>query len=357
MAFWVEKFSTPALILNYDIMMKNIETMSKFVKKNNINLRPHVKTHKCPTIGHLQLKAGAKGICVAKVGEAEIFAQCGFDDILIANEVVNISQIKRLINLNKWSLVRVCVDSEKNIKDLSKFATKENVELEVLIDLNVGMGRTGVSPGEPALKLAKVIKNSQGLKLIGLQAYEGHLTPMMNFEQRKVQTEECMRMAVETKDLLNKNGFSINYITASGSGTYMFSAKYDGITEIQPGTYVFSDEHLYRITKDFEIATTVLGTICNQTGTKKFTIDVGSKAIAIGDGKPIFKNFPRFKIRVITEEHTQLKALGAIIELGQQIELIPAHICPTVNLYDYFTVIRNNKVIAKWNILARGKNY
>ena len=139
-------------------MQRNIEIMAKFAKENNINLRPHIKTHKIPIIGHIQLKAGAKGIAVAKVGEAEVFAQSGFDDILITNEVIDLGHIKRLIKLNKYTLTRVVVDSEKNILDLSNMASIDNIELEILIDIDVGFGRTGVKPGEPALKLANYIK-------------------------------------------------------------------------------------------------------------------------------------------------------------------------------------------------------
>ncbi len=357
-ASWKENVSTPALIIYYEAMKKNIETMATFAKQNNVKLRPHVKTHKCPNIAHLQLKEGSSGICVHRVGEAEVFSQAGFNDILISNEVVDLSQIKRLIDLNKWNKVRVCVDSEKNVKDLSEIALKANLKLEVLIDLNVGMGRVGVLPGESTLKLAEFIRKASGLKLVGLQAYEGHLTPMTNYEQRKIQTEECMKKVIDTKELLNKNGFSIDYITASGSGTYMFSAKCKGITEIQPGTYVFSDDHLRKVVPDFEIAATVLGTISNHTDKKEYTIDTGSKAMPPGDGKPVFKNFPKFRVNIITEEHLQFKVIGdESFEIGQKLELIPAHICITVNEYDFFTVVKNNEIVGKWPILARGKNY
>ncbi len=355
---WKDEVSTPALIIDYNLMKKNIDTMAKFAKENKINLRPHVKTHKCPIIGKKQLKAGANGICVAKVGEAEVFAQHGFDDILIANEVVELNQAKRLIELNKSKKVRVCVDSENNVKDLSNIATKENVELEVLIELNIGMDRTGVLPGEPALNLANQIKKSPGLKLVGIQAYNAYLTRVADYNDRKAQTEEKHSPIIETRDLLNKNGFDINYITTSGSGEYMFWSKLEGISEIQPGTYVFSDLHLYEVVKDFNIAASVLSTVCNQTAKKKFTIDAGSKAIPQGDGKPIFKDFPNTTIRLMTEEHSQFRASAKDnFEYGQKVELIPAHICITVNLYDFFTVIKDGEIFARWNILARGKNY
>ena len=121
---WKDEISTPSLVVDYNLMKKNVNTMAKFAKEHNIGLRPHVKTHKCPTIGKIQLEAGANGICVARVGEAEIFAENGFDDILIANQVIDFHQIKRLVELNQKSLVRVCVDSEQNITDLNRIASK-----------------------------------------------------------------------------------------------------------------------------------------------------------------------------------------------------------------------------------------
>ncbi|MFX1296988.1 MAG: alanine racemase [Promethearchaeota archaeon] len=355
---WKDNIPTPALILNYNKMLSNIELMAKFAKENNINLRPHVKTHKCPKIGQLQLKAGARGICVARVGEAEIFAQNGFNDILIANQVIDINQIKRLVNLNKSSLVRVCVDSEKNVLDLNKHALKEEIELEVLIEVDIGLGRNGVKPGEPTLRLGNFIKEQKGLKLVGLQGYEGHLISVKDPELRKKQTEECMRYLVDTRDLLNDNGFNINYLTASNTVTYKYSAKYEGITELQPGTYVFNDEHHHILVPEFEIATSVLGTITNNPGKRLYTMDVGLKAATNDNGNPVFKNYPKCKIRVMTEEHSIFRSGPQDnFKIGQKIETIPTHICTTVNLYDFFTIIKDNEIIAKWEILARGKNY
>ncbi len=125
---WYENVSTPALVIDYNKLVKNIETMANFAKENKVNLRPHIKTHKCPKIGQMQLEAGAIGICVATIGEAEVFTEKEFNDILIANEVVEINKMKRLIEINKKNLVRVCVDSKKNVNNLSKLANKENVK-------------------------------------------------------------------------------------------------------------------------------------------------------------------------------------------------------------------------------------
>ncbi|MCK4381231.1 MAG: alanine racemase [Candidatus Lokiarchaeota archaeon] len=355
---WKDKISTPALILNYDIMEKNIEFMANFAKDNNIDLRPHVKTHKCPKIAQMQLKAGAIGICVARIGEAEIFAQNGIDDILIANQVVDLNQIKRLIDLNKKCLVRVCVDSEKNILDLNRVATQNGITLEILFEVDVGLGRNGVKSGEHALELANLIKKQKGLKLVGIQGYEGHLISVKDSEMRKKLTESCMNLLIGTRDLLNDNGFHINYLTASNTVTYKFSVNCKGITEIQPGTYVFNDEHHYKIVDEFNIATTVLGTISNIPGKRFYTIDVGLKAITNDNGNPIFKNFPKSKIKIMTEEHSIFRGTpNTNFKIGQKIEINPTHICTTVNLYDFFTVIKDGEIIGRWDILARGKNY
>ena len=355
---WKNEISTPALIVDYDIMKKNIETMAKFAKQNNIGLRPHVKTHKCPKIGKMQLAAGANGICVAKVGEAEVFAEQGFNDILIANEVIELGQIKRLIELNMKSLVRVCVDSEKNISDLNQVASKERINLEILLEIDVGLGRNGVQPGESALKFANLIKEKSNLKLVGLQGYEGHLTAVVDPDLRKNQTESCMKSLVDTRDLLNKNGFNITYLTASNTVTYKFSAKFDGVTELQPGTYIFNDEHYHGLSPEFDIAVTVLSTVTNNPGKRVYSIDAGLKAATNDNGNPIFKNYPKCKIRVMTEEHSIIRTGPKdLFEIGQKVELYPSHICTTVNLYDFFTVIKDGKVLGRWDILARGKNY
>jgi D-serine deaminase-like pyridoxal phosphate-dependent protein len=356
---WKNEITTPALVLDYNKMMENINTMAKFAKEHDINHRPHVKTHKCPIIAHLQLKAGCKGITVAKVGEAEVFAQSGIDDIFIANQVIVPNHIDRFAKLNKYIKISCAVDSQKNILDLSKIAAQNNTTLKVFLDINLGLGRSGVEPGEPALEMARFIEKTPNIDLVGLFGYEGHLTPMMNLDQKEKMANECFKMIVDTRDLLNENGFEIKDITTSGSGTYRYAVNYDGITEIRPGTYVFSDEHLDMVEKAFKIAVTILGTIQNQTGKKEFTTDAGAKAIATGDGKPEFKDFPRSKIRVMNEEHTQFKAIGLDknLEIGQKIEFYPAHICTTINLHDHIHVIKDNEYVGTWEILARGKSY
>jgi len=353
---WRAEISTPALIVDYDILQRNIKNMAEFARKNHIALRPHVKTHKCPNIAHMQLEAGAEGICVAKVSEAEVFAANGFKDILIANELVSPEKIQRLLELNKSTRTMVAVDAKENIEDLNKFASKADQELEVLIDVNVGLNRTGVEPSAPALELAKLIEQSSHLTLLGLQAYEGHLTYLKDFNQKEERTNACMKRTVETKELIEREGIACPVITAAGSGTYMITGKYPGITEIQPGTYVFNDHHIHSVVPELEIALTVLTTINNTPTKGMITLDMGQKSIINDMGSPLFKGYgKKIKAMVLTEEHCQCTH-GPKLEfnLGDKLEAIPAHVCPTVNLYDFFYVIQKGEIIDKWPISARG---
>ena len=359
---WKDDISTPALVIDYYNLKDNIDKMAKFARDNNVNLRPHVKTHKCPEIARMQVEAGAKGICVSKVAEAEVFVEHGFDDILIANQIIGLDKIQRLVNLNKKARVSVAVDSHKNVLDLNDSASRSNVNLEILIDVDVGLGRTGVKTTQDVVEIADMIKNASNLKLIGIMGYEGHLTYLVDEQLRESQTNACMKKLVGIKDLLNEKGHDINYITAAGSGTYMFAAKYPGITEIQPGTYVFWDLHMNNtIPGLFEQAITILAIINNKTKKNAFTLDMGSKSCSIADGLPKFKdNTELLKMRLLTEEHGQFKAKKKIrdnLEIGDKLELIPAHVCPTMNLYDVYYVKKDDKIVDKWKILARGMNY
>ena len=353
---WKNEISTPALIVDFKILQKNIHYMANFAAECGIKLRPHVKTHKCPLIAQMQMEAGAEGICVAKVSEAEVFAASGIKDILIANEIISPEKIQRVLNLNRYSKTMVVVDSKKNIEDLNRAAEKKNQILDLLIDINVGLNRTGVPPGPPALELAQLIAQSPHLKLCGLQAYEGHLTYIKDFAQKEERTKACMESVVQTKELIESEGIVCEAITAGGSGTFMITGKYPSITEIQPGTYVFNDHHINSFVPELVIALTVLTTVNNLPDKGIVTLDMGSKSMSSDMGMPLFKGYGKsMKVMALTEEHCQCTyGPNYRFTLGEKIEAIPAHVCTTVNLYDYFYVIDEETLIGRWGILARG---
>jgi len=354
---WKNQVTTPALIVDYGILQQNIYYMANFAAECGVKLRPHVKTHKCPPVADMQIEAGAEGICVAKVSEAEVFAVNGIKDILITNEIIAPEKILRLLDLNRYTRTRVVVDSKQNIEDLNKLAEGRNQVLEVLIDINVGMNRTGVLPGQAALELAQLIAQSPNLKLCGLQAYEGHLTYIKDFAQKEERTRACMASVVETKELIENEGIICETITAGGSGTFMITAKCPGVTEIQPGTYVYNDHHINSFVPELLIALTVLTTVNNFPAQGIVTLDMGSKSMSSDMGMPLFKGYGKsMKVLALTEEHCQC-TYGPKYEfhLGEKIEAIPAHVCTTVNLYDYFYIIDDGELTGRWDILARGK--
>jgi len=348
------KITTPALVLDKKKLEKNIKYMANFAKDNNIKLRPHVKTHKCPIIGKMQLEAGAIGITVAKVSEAEVFVKYGFNDILIANEIVSEEKIINLLQLAKNNKITVAVDSIKNIKDLDRLTQKYNVNLNVLIDINVGLDRTGVKPGTPALELGKLINNAPLLRLEGLMAYEGHLSFIKDEENRRLETEKCMELVYNTKNIIEDEGIEIHTISAGGTPTYKFTAKCPGITEIQPGTYVFMDSHYRFLVPEFEVSLTILSTVISKPTKRIATLDMGSKSVYV-EGNPVFLVSDKIKVSLITEEHCQISCRGISINIGDKLQAIPPHVCPTVNLHDYYIVVEDDEIIGTWEISARGK--
>ena len=350
-----KEISTPALIIDKRKLEKNIKTMAKFAKNNKINLRPHVKTHKCPIIARMQIEAGAKGITVAKVSEAEVFVKNGFNDILIANEIVSEEKIIKLLELAKENTISVAVDSIKNVKDLDRLSSKLQIELNILIDIDVGLCRTGIKPGEPALELAQLVSKAPMLNLKGIMGYEGHLSFIKDPEEKETKTRICMQKLIDTKTLFEDNSLKVSVISAGGTPTYKYAGSYPGITEIQPGTYVFMDHHYAPMLPEFEITLTILTTIISKPIKRMATLDMGSKSVYY-DGYPKFIESRKIKVQVLTEEHCQVTYRGINLEIADKIQAIPAHVCPTVNLYNYFTVIEDNELIGTWKISARGKN-
>ncbi|MHA1269378.1 MAG: DSD1 family PLP-dependent enzyme [Candidatus Helarchaeota archaeon] len=350
-----QKISTPSLVLDKKKLEYNIRVMSNFVKENSVNLRPHVKTHKCEIIGRMQLDAGAIGITVAKVSEAEVFAENGFNDILIANEIVCEEKIVKMLKLAKNHKITVSVDSIKNIKDLDKLSGKFKTKLDLLIDIDVGLSRTGVKPGLPALDLAKLIKSAPYLELKGLMGYEGHLSMIKDPEIKEIETNKCMKKLIDTKELLEREGFEISVVSAGGTPTYKYTGKYPGITEIQPGTYVFMDYHYAPMLPEFDIALFILTTVMSKPDKRLATLDMGSKTVYY-DGYPRFIESDKIKVQALTEEHSQVTFRNINLEIGDKLQAIPPHVCPTVNLYDYYTVIEDNEIIGQWKISARGKS-
>ncbi len=348
---------TPALCLDIEAVEANIQRMADYFRDSPVCLRPHAKTHKCPTLARMQLEAGAIGITCAKLGEAEVLAAAGIHDILIANQIVGAGKIARLVNLAAYTEVMVAVDDAANVAELDAAAQAKGVRLRVLIELNIGMDRCGVLPGEPALMLARRIAAAPGLRLEGLMGYEGHTVFIHDPDERRAKTEASVKLLVDTAELLRRHGIPAPIVSSGGTGTHFITGRYPGVTEVQTGSYITMDsQYREEVGIDFAYGLTVLTTVTSVRSPDRAIIDAGLKTVTRDFGLPRVIAPPGWELVDLSEEHGHLRrAGGAPLKPGDKVELVPNHGCTTINLHDEFHVIRGGVLEAVWPIAARGK--
>lgn len=359
-----DEIPTPALLLDLDAFESNIAIMASHLRAQGRGFRPHGKTHKCPAIARILIDAGAIGICAARLSEAEVFAGHGIPGLLVTTAVIGRSKIVRAIELAAGAPDTIfCVDHAPNVRDLNDAAAVRQITLNLAVDLY--FGRTGVAPGNPALDLVKLIDSLPHVAFAGLQAYDGaaaHTTP---FEARQARTKDSMRRAVETRRLIEQAGIECPMVTGGSTGTYRIDAAIDGVTEIQPGSFVFMDMEYGRIGgvqgpdySDFRHALTVASTVVSRP--PGFAIvDAGYKAFSTD------RPFPPEPVDLegVTygwagDEHGRLDLSKSMrdLKVGDRIEFIPPHCDPTVNLYDCVHAMRGDRIEGIWAIAARGKS-
>jgi D-serine deaminase-like pyridoxal phosphate-dependent protein len=348
---------TPALCLDIEVVERNIRHMADYLCEGPVRLRPHCKTHKSPALARMQLAAGAIGVTCAKLGEAEVMAAAGIKDLLIANQVVGPVKIARLANLAGYTDVIVAVDNARNIADLSAAAAAKGVRLRVLVEVEIGHGRCGVPPGQPALDLARTVMASPGLRLAGLMGYEGHAIMTPDPVERRAQTEAALALLTGTADLLRAQGIPVEIVSSGGTGTYFITGEYPGITELEAGSYITMDRQ-YRETVgiDFEYGLTVLSTVVSVRGSDYAICDAGLKALTRDFGMPLVVDPPGWELTGLSEEHGHLNRVdGPPLDVGAKVEIVPNHGCTTINLYDTYHVVREGTLEALWPVAARGR--
>jgi 3-hydroxy-D-aspartate aldolase len=359
----LDAVDTPALLLDLDAFERNIERMAKAVAGSSVKLRPHAKSHKCPVIALRQIAAGAIGVCCQKVGEAEAMVYGGVSNVLVSNQIVGTSKIARLVALAKQAWVGVCADHPANVKDLSDAAVAFGVRLPVLVEVNVGMDRCGVEPGEPTLALAKQIAASPGLRFAGLQAYHGSAQHLREHAKRKEAIDLAVSKISQTVALLGRQALPCEMITGAGTGTYRFETASGLYTELQAGSYIFMDADYAKnlapdgsLWSDFEHSLFVYTTVMSRPTPDRAVVDAGLKAHSVDSGMPWVAGMPDVEYVRASDEHGKLtlKDPGRTLPLGEKVRLIPGHCDPTVNLYDWYVGYRGNRVEALWPITARG---
>jgi D-serine deaminase-like pyridoxal phosphate-dependent protein len=352
------EIDTPALCLDLGAVERNLKRMADFFTPLEAGLRPHFKTHKTPLLAHMQIEAGAVGITCAKLGEAEVLAQSGIKDILIANQVVTAEKIRRLVSLAAYTDVMVAVDDRGNVRDLDAAARRRGVRVRVLIEVDVGMKRCGVPPDRTVVGLARDIMGCGSLRLEGVMGYEGHAVMIPDPEKRKVAAEDAMGLLVHAAGLLERAGVPVRIVSGGGTGTYAATARCPGVTEVQAGSYLTMDRQ-YRENvgiREFEYALTLLATVIHADD-RLAVGDAGMKSLSTDFGMPGVLSPPGWRVRGLAEEHCFLEnAGGARLKPGDVIELVPGHGCTTINLHDAFHVLRDGALEGVWRISARGKS-
>jgi D-serine deaminase-like pyridoxal phosphate-dependent protein len=354
---------TPALVIDVPLARRNIERLAKYAANAGIRVRPHTKTHKLRELARMQLEAGAIGITVAKTGEAEAISDPG-QDLLMAYPPVGVGRAERLAALARDRTVRAAVDSPAAIDSVSNAARAAGVTIGMLVDLDVGMHRTGVPTPADTLPLAQAIDRAQHVRLEGIMIYPGHVdgTPV----EQVAELQRIDELVRETIELWHKHGLQAAIISGGSTPTAYQSHHITRQTEIRPGTYVFNDMNTVRggyVTVD-DCAARVLATVVSDAVPGQVVIDSGSKTLAadryaaIADaGFGHVVEYPDARITRLTEEHAQVDVRNCTKQpkVGDRVTVIPNHICPCVNLQPEVWWYEPDDTLRRMEVDARGR--
>jgi D-serine deaminase-like pyridoxal phosphate-dependent protein len=357
--------NTPALVIDRDKLERNIAAMAAFAKKHGLSLRPHAKTHKSIEIARLQMAAGALGVCCAKLGEAEALADGGIGNILITSPVVTPQAIARLVALHeRIGGLMVCVDNPDNVDALAHALKDASRPLPLVVDIDPGIRRTGVSSPEAAVALAERIAKAPALTFAGVQYYCGVQQHIEAYADRRAAIEERTAYLRSVIEKLTTAGHPPKIVSGGGTGTHAIDAELGAFTELQVGSYVFMDRQ-YEIcdlrgdgVSPFEQALQVDTHVVSANSQGMATLDAGFKAMSTDGGSPkVLEGAPESAMFVFMgDEHGALIAMDHPFQIGDSVTLAPPHCDPTVNLYDAYHVVRDGTLVDIWPISARGRS-
>ena len=361
------KLATPALVVDLDVLERNIAKMAEHARAQRIALRPHAKTHKCAEIARRQIAAGALGICTAKLGEAEALADAGIDSILITSPIVTDGALARALALNaKLRELRIVCDDAEIATKLDAAARVSGQRLRVVVDIDPGMGRTGIRPDDGAAALVEQVAGSRHLEFAGLQCYAGHLQHLESPNERRDKSLAAMKELAGFRDMLAARGLASSLLSGGGTGTFDIDPDARTLTELQVGSYVFMDRQYNDVWEKpgdkppFEtslfVQTTIIsvhrdGLATSDAGFKSFATDAAAPLIASGAPKGASYFFFGDEQGGILYDPSQGR-----LRVGDVLTCTVPHCDPTVNLYDTYAAVRGDTVEALWPIEARGKS-
>lgn len=349
---------TPQLCLDLSALDANVSRMARILDHHKVQWRPHTKCHKSPEIARRQIAAGAIGVTCAKVSEAECFAAAGMADILLAHPPAGAVRLARISELCRTADLIVTCDHYAQAAPLSEACRQRGVTCRILIDIDVGMHRTGIAPGRDALELAQAITQLPGLKLVGVMGYEGHAMTIADAETRTRLIRESLGVLNECRIQFLNAGLCCDIVSAGGTGSLTTAVDCPGITELQAGGGIFGDPYYTSMpdSLDYEPALTVLTTVVSRPTLDRAILDCGRKGLTGERHSPLVKHFPDARITMHHAEHIALE-LGPEsrnLRIGDLVELIVGYADFTTQLHDEYFCFRGDELVEIWPVARRG---
>jgi D-serine deaminase-like pyridoxal phosphate-dependent protein len=359
----LSELDTPALLVDLDALEANLAEMAAVAGRAGVRLRPHTKTHKSPEIARMQLRAGAVGITCAKLGEAEVMADAGLDDLLIAYPLVGEPKLRRLGELLERARVRVSLDSVEVAEGLGRLGRQRGRDVEVLVEVDTGLHRLGRAPGAPTAELVGAVARVPGVRMAGLLTHAGHAYRARSPDELRRLAEREVLDLVETAALCRRDGIDLEEISVGSTPTARTGASVGGVTEIRPGTYALNDATMMRlgIATEATVAARVLVTVVARPTAERFVVDAGSKCLTTDNMGSVpdwivVAGRPDLHMDFLSEEHgVGHRAAGGDVRIGERLQLLPSHACATVNLFDVAYGVRGDRVERELQITGRGK--
>ena len=354
----LDELDTPALLLDLGAFEHNVALMARTLRERGVAWRPHAKAFKCPAIAHALRKAGAIGVTVAKVSEAEVMAACGIDDILIAHLVVGPSKVARLAALQRRADVKVTVDHPDHVAPIAHAAREAGVEVGVLVDVDLGMRRCGVASPEAAVALAGQVARSPGLRFDGLMGYEGHTLYEPDPAVKRAAVSEAIGRLDAAREAVEASGLPCRIVSAGGSGSYQITAGLPGVTELQAGGGIFACRYYTELCRvaGHRPAIAVLATVVGRPAPDLAVLDVGHKAVSEFRAAPVLRDHPDCRVLGLSAEHTRVEVgPGASLRIGDKVAVTPGYSDFTFVLHDRVIGHRDGRVESVWELLGRGK--
>jgi D-serine deaminase-like pyridoxal phosphate-dependent protein len=358
------ELSTPALTIDLDILERNLVHMAELCRRQGVGLRPHTKTHKTPEVARMQLQRGAVGLTVAKVGEAEVMADAGLDDILVAYPIFGGEKLRRLAQLARARRILVSLDDEATAQELCRAAQEQAATVGVLVEFDVGLHRCGLEPGPACVGLAKKIARLPGLAFRGLMTFFGNV--IGTTDERRAEAEKVAEDVGKALGSFRNANLPVEIVSGGSTPSAEFAYLVPGLTEIRPGTYVYNDMNtcVQGACRLEDCAARVVTTVVSTAVPGRAIIDAGSKTLSSDTsragpkgGYGLIVEAPDAPIITLNEEHGYLDISKSAHKffVGEVLTVIPNHVCTCVNMHDEVFTVRQGETVGSWRVAARGK--